>query len=452
MGVELRGANRKRHRIIIKRRLLSENLVLRQRVKRIESYKMQIRNYTKYTGAEQWLQETYPHLYPIWLHSISNTEEYQLNTLELTCSICRIKQSSGLHYGVKMCEADKQFLKRTFHYQIIYSPCAQGGDGVCPPRPRGWCQICRLRRCLSTPVMIGMIRVGNKTPRSRSSNSPTTPNEPMFTITVQQPPICEPLPLRTPHLALPKNYLDSDAIKGQSNYTQYKEDSAQFSFIQSSNLSVTQPLSFKEQLEYNSRLSEVQYQDYDGINHFDGLHPRIPFPNTSSTQYLQNGHQIPSAFSSVISDDQPLDLSLKTTTRKKNEAEWYEQEPLEASSVFPTGIVYVDYEEPLDLSPLSNHADPYEASDYSLSSSRDPSRSSSRDSGTFPNLRTPSPTLDGSQGLGINRLSASINKLSVNSTLLGDALSRIQANISMSSSLVNLSSVSDILSESKVSF
>merc|ERR1712029_1309971 len=115
--------------------------------------------------------------------------------------------------------------------------------------------------------------------------------------------------------------------------------------------------------------------------------------------YLQNGHQQPSAFNSVISEDQPLDLSLKTTSRKKNEAEWYEQEPLEASSEFPTGIVYVDYEEPLDLSPLSNHADPYEASDYSLSSSRDP--------GNFPNLRTPSPTLDGSQGLGINRLSAS---------------------------------------------
>jgi len=30
MGGELRSANRKRHRIIIKRRLLSENLVLRQ--------------------------------------------------------------------------------------------------------------------------------------------------------------------------------------------------------------------------------------------------------------------------------------------------------------------------------------------------------------------------------------------------------------------------------------
>jgi len=113
-------------------------------VKRIESYKMQIRNYTKYTGAEQWLQETYPHLYPIWLHSISNTEEYQLNTLELTCSICRIKQSSGLHYGVKMCEADKQFLKRTFHYQIIYSPCAQGWTHDFVEVINGW------RWCLSS--------------------------------------------------------------------------------------------------------------------------------------------------------------------------------------------------------------------------------------------------------------------------------------------------------------
>merc|ERR1719391_809545 len=153
-------------------------------------------------------------------------------------------------------------------------------------------------------------------------------------------------------------------------------------------------------------------------------------------------------------ENQPLDLSLKTTSReiKRKEAEWYEQEPLEASSEFPTGIVYVDYEEPLDLSPLSNHTDPYEASDYSLSSSRDLLRPTFKDSGNFPNLRTPSPSLDGSQGIGINRLSVSINKLSVNSTLLGDALSRIQANISMSSSLVNLSSVSDILSESKVSF
>merc|ERR1712121_290715 len=173
---------------------------------------------------------------------------------------------------------------------------------------------------------------------SRSSNSPTPHNEPIFTITVQQPAVHEPLPLRTSHVALPQNYLDSDAIKGQSNFTPYKEE-----------------------LEYNSRLSEVQYQDYAGINHFDGHHPRIPYPSiqTSSTQYLQNGHQQPSAFNSVISDDQPLDLSLKTTSRKKNEAEWYEQEPLEACSEFPTGIVYVDYEEPLDLSPLSNHADPY---------------------------------------------------------------------------------------------
>lgn len=302
--------------------------------------------------------------------------------------------------------------------------------------------------------MIGMIRVGNKTPRSRSSNS-SPPNEPMFSITIQQPPTrepFEPLPLTTSHGAMPQNFLDPDAIKGQGYYTQFKEDSVQFSLSPFYNRAVTLPLSYNDELEYSSRLSEVQHREsgHDGNTHFDeSQYPHILYPNTTSST-----HQIPIAFDSEIMDDQPLDLSLKTTSRekKRKETEWYEQEPLEASSEFPTGIVYVDYEEPLDLSPLSNHTDPYEASDYSLSSSRDLSRPTSKDSGNFPNLRTPSPSLDGSQGLGINRLSVSINKLSVNSTLLGDALSRIQANISMSSSLVNLSSVSDILSESKVSF
>jgi len=51
---------------------------------------------------------------------------------------------------------------------------------------------------------------------------------------------------------------------------------------------------------------------------------------------------------------------------------------------------------------------------------------------------SPSPVLESSYG---------VNKLSVNSTILGHALTQIQASISMSSSLANLSSVSDILTE-----
>jgi len=51
---------------------------------------------------------------------------------------------------------------------------------------------------------------------------------------------------------------------------------------------------------------------------------------------------------------------------------------------------------------------------------------------------TPSPEMESSYG---------VNKLSVNSTILGHALAQVQSSISMSSSLVNLSSVSDILTE-----
>jgi len=422
---------------------------------------MQIRNYTKYTGAEQWLQETYPHLYPIWADAVSNTEQQQLINMELACNICRIKPSSGLHYGVKMCEADKQFLKRTFHYQIIYTPCAQGGNGVCPPRPRGWCQICRLRRCLSTPVMIGMIRVGNKSLKSRSSNSSPAPhNEPLFTIKVEQNQAVETqtLPLLASHRASPQSYEELLGAK-EHNFIHYETAPVQHSVSSVYKREVTPSFSYNEEFVYSSRLkSELQYGDYiSRVN--DATIPYNSYPTTSiqptSLHQSMNGSIFQNSINSVSDavEDQPLDLSLKTGLgmRKWKEAEWYEQEPLEASAEFPSGIVYVDYEEPLDLSPLSNHTDPYEATDYSLS--RDPSRPSSTDSGYYPNLRTPSPTLessrlDGSQG--ISRLSVSINKLSVNSALLGDALSRIQANISMTSSLVNLSSVSDILSESKV--
>ena len=93
----------------------------------------------------------------------------------------------------------------------------------------------------------------------------------------------------------------------------------------------------------------------------------------------------------------------------------------------PLQFVLQNYDHPLDLSPLSYHTDQVEAADLSRPSSRESSY-----------RRTPSPILDASQAF---------NKLTVNSAVLGDALSRIQGNISMSNSLVNLSSVSDILSE-----
>ena len=57
-----------------------------------------------------------------------------------------------------MCEADKQFLKRTFHKGFKYAACSKSG---CPPKPRGWCQRCRLAACLSTPLNLAMLRIAN---------------------------------------------------------------------------------------------------------------------------------------------------------------------------------------------------------------------------------------------------------------------------------------------------
>ena len=72
------------------------------------------------------------------------------------CLICNLREHTGPHYGVFMCEADKQFLKRTFHKGFKYAACSKSG---CPPKPRGWCQRCRLAACLSTPLNLAMLRI-----------------------------------------------------------------------------------------------------------------------------------------------------------------------------------------------------------------------------------------------------------------------------------------------------
>ena len=327
-----------------------------------------MRNYTEYHGAEEWLRETYPHLHAVWLQTFSNPEEFSVMNMQLTCMVCQIKPSSGLHYGVKMCEADKQFLKRTFHYQIAYPRCGQEGASVCPPRPRGWCQICRLRRCLSTPVTISMIRVGNKSPPVKQpKNQPT----PLFTIKVEAPP----------------------------------KQSAVVS---------------KEEIDF----IEQEMKPFV-VDHYQLLKPEPLMMTHTETSAPYNN----SAFDLSANTCQPLDLRI---SRKKIDAEWLSHDNNGSQGDLPLQYVLQNYDEPLDLSPLSYHPDQIEAADLSRPSSRESSY-----------IRTPSPVLDASQAF---------NKLTVNSAVLGDALSRIQGNISMSNSLVNLSSVSDILSETNREF
>ena len=92
------------------------------------------------------------------------------------CLICNLREHTGPHYGVFMCEADKQFLKRTFHKGFKYAACSKSG---CPPKPRGWCQRCRLAACLSTPLNLAMLRIAtnntfphSKKPISNESHIP----------------------------------------------------------------------------------------------------------------------------------------------------------------------------------------------------------------------------------------------------------------------------------------
>ena len=302
---------------------------------------MTSRNYTEYSGPAEWLLETYPLFHAVWTESFSSQDPSMMN-FELKCKICELKPSSGVHYGVKMCEADKQFLKRTFHYQIVYSDCSQKGLAVCPPRPRGWCQMCRLRKCLSLPVNINLIRIGNKTKKSKVKQEPT-----QISITVIPPPLVE-------------------------------------------------------QTEFSN--SDYNIKTLPTLDFFQYREPSL-IPDYQ------------------VDCSQPLDLTVKRRETPVVENDWFSDELL--FTAFPEpDHVFLPPNKPLDLSPYCSTAD---LTEFLLGPAPD---STTR--------RTPSPVLDASQ---------SFYKLSVNSTLLGDALSRIQSNISMSNSLVNLSSVSDILTE-----
>lgn len=121
--------------------------------------------------AELWLQSFYPELFNDWREAYLKPSETissgQLNSTSTECKICQIRPHTGLHYGVHTCEADKQFLKRTFHERQTYKLC----NLHCPPRFRGWCQYCRLKSSLLTGINLKMIRIGDRT--KKDPKSPT---------------------------------------------------------------------------------------------------------------------------------------------------------------------------------------------------------------------------------------------------------------------------------------
>merc|ERR1719222_474218 len=147
----------------------------------------------KPSPAELWLSSTYPSLTDSWRVAcrraggakqhgqaamlpgvdwrkpVEARGKLELVGGKLICTICSLREHTGPHYGVHMCEADKQFLKRTFHKGFKYAACSKRGPG-CPPKTRGWCKACRLAACLSTPINLAMLRIADNNTVKSTTN------------------------------------------------------------------------------------------------------------------------------------------------------------------------------------------------------------------------------------------------------------------------------------------
>jgi len=139
------------------------------------------------TDTEIWLKVQYPELVDLWSNSYLNTVPRRDISTGEECLICHIRSNTGLHYGVFSCEADKQFLKRTFHEKQVYKIC----DLQCPPRFRGWCQYCRLKSSLLAGINLKMIRTNEKIKRNRSASSLEPKLKRTKSVKVKKTNICE---------------------------------------------------------------------------------------------------------------------------------------------------------------------------------------------------------------------------------------------------------------------
>jgi len=349
---------------------------------------MENKGYTQYSEPETWLSVTYPTIYSIWRQAISSNTTTPLN-MELTCAICKVKSSSGQHYGVKMCEADKQFLKRSFHQRLQYPPCINEGSGmVCPPRPRGWCQMCRLQTCLANPVNIAMIRVGEKVKKSKKETKTREP----------------------------------------TTYT-----TTNISLFQNQQFQASTYYSSPDVKEWVSNLYTSPTATY--------LHYPLPYDISSTDQPHSSFSTFDIEAEKLLvesADDCPLDLRTNKVQVDDDDDvdKWFRQEL--AFTELQTLQLRSDN---FDVSTFSS----FDSNSFTFSKRKDLSSrteslvlASSISIANCSAPRTPSPEMESSCG---------VNKLSVNSTILGHALAQVQSSISMSSSLANLSSVSDILTE-----
>ena len=134
-------------------------------------------------------------------------------------------------------------------------------------------------------------------------------------------------------------------------------------------------------------------------------------------------------------DDCPLDLRTNKVQVDNDVDEWFRQEV-----AFTELQTQQSRSDNFDVSTFSS----FDSNSFTFSKREDLSRTESlvlASSISIANCSAPTtPSLEMESSCGVN-------KLSVNSTILGHALAQVQSSISMSSSLANLSSVSDILTE-----
>lgn len=400
------------------------------------------------TEAEMWLKKTYPEVYMDWLSAyLSPSARGRGRNKEKEsvpeCRVCFIRPNTGLHYGVYTCEADKQFLKRTFHERQTYKYCGL----QCPPRFRGWCQYCRLRSSLNTGINLKMIRIGNqenKSPRARKPKKdcktkcePTKVKEEVVEAKVEvdqqtYEPNLNPglgsVPYMTPGLSYVP-YFNS----GLGSVPSPGIGSVQY---MSPGLGLYPHGLY--QLDHMDQLGCLQYQR-EQSQHWqpmqsDSTLPR-PTPLTPSVAYPKPFYQ-PTTFTNTYWPHH-YPINLGSWNYRDEESICSAQSPPPA---FPQQFI--------DDRPRSpNQVVPLDLSSSSSSSSQPPSRPSSAASCSLPPSRPSSAAScfsNSSSGRGSD-IGHSFNKLSVNSALLQEALSMV-GNISPGR-MNNISNVSEVLQE-----
>jgi len=249
--------------------------------------------------------------------------------------------------------------------------------------------MCRLQTCLANPVNIAMIRVGEKVKKSKKETK--TREQTIYTTT---------------------------------NMSLFHNQQFQASIYNSSP-------DVKEWVStlYTSPKATCQY-----------LHYPIPYDMYSTDQPHSSLSTFDIEAEKLLvesADDCPLDLRTnKVQVDDEDDVdEWFRQEV-----AFTELQTQQSRSDNFDVSTFSS----FDSNSFTFSKREDLSRTessilaSSRSIANCSAPTTPSLEMESSYG---------VNKLSVNSTILGHALAQVQSSISMSSSLANLSSVSDILTE-----